>query len=308
MLSRHGLAARFAELSARAARAHVPISLVLVDVDEFKSVNDERGHAAGDAVLEHVAATLAAGLRSFDLAYRIGGDEFAVILPGVPVAEVAEVADRLRREVVQARPGGLPVTLAGRNRVETAGDDAAAPALAAGPARSATEIASPQMDRQLPVDRARRAADEDAVRALVDDPGVGSRAPVHERVWGRSAASRDRAVRGAATPWLPGHCRAWRRARLAAARRQRGPGALINQGRARPPRYEGADPYALRGSFVSLLAILAARQTEDSHGRHTRREPGRVSRDLVLNPAQEAKPTGGLEPPTPSLRVMCSTS
>jgi diguanylate cyclase (GGDEF)-like protein len=161
MLSRHGLAVRFAELSAQAARTSAPLSLVLVDIDEFKSVNDDHGHGRGDAVLEAVAAILTAGLRSFDLAYRLGGDEFAVILPGVRSAEAAELAERLRRAVEHAQPGGLPITLsigvstasgegllyralyavadaalyrakvAGRNRVESSGDELGVPALAA---------------------------------------------------------------------------------------------------------------------------------------------------------------------------------
>jgi diguanylate cyclase (GGDEF)-like protein len=109
MLNRHGLAGRFAELRAQAERTGAPISVALVDVDGFKSVNDEHGHGHGDEVLRGVAATIGANLRSFELAYRIGGDEFVVVLPGVPLPEAIEVAERLRRRVEQAP--GLDVTL-----------------------------------------------------------------------------------------------------------------------------------------------------------------------------------------------------
>jgi diguanylate cyclase (GGDEF)-like protein len=109
MLNRHGLAGRFAELRAQAERTGSPISVALVDLDGFKSVNDEHGHGRGDDVLRGVAATLSAHLRSFELAYRIGGDEFVVVLPGVALPEAIEIAERLRRRVEQAP--GLGVTL-----------------------------------------------------------------------------------------------------------------------------------------------------------------------------------------------------
>jgi diguanylate cyclase (GGDEF)-like protein len=111
MLNRHGLAGRFAELSAQAERTAEPVSVALIDLDGFKSVNDEHGHARGDAVLQAVAEQVNASLRSFELAYRIGGDEFVVVLPGVALAEAVEVAERLRRRIEEARPGGLSVTL-----------------------------------------------------------------------------------------------------------------------------------------------------------------------------------------------------
>ncbi|HEX6536308.1 MAG TPA: sensor domain-containing diguanylate cyclase [Gemmatimonadaceae bacterium] len=76
-----------------------PFSLVLADIDHFKRVNDEHGHAAGDAVLVAVARALERGVRAFDLAARYGGEELAVVLPRTPLAAAREVAERLRRTV-----------------------------------------------------------------------------------------------------------------------------------------------------------------------------------------------------------------
>jgi diguanylate cyclase (GGDEF)-like protein len=120
MLNRHGLAGRFAELRAQAERTGAPVSVALVDIDGFKAVNDEQGHGRGDEVLRGVAATLSGSLRSFELAYRIGGDEFVVVLPGVGLPEAIEIAERLRRRVEQAP--GLGVTLS-IGVSSTAGDD-----------------------------------------------------------------------------------------------------------------------------------------------------------------------------------------
>jgi diguanylate cyclase (GGDEF)-like protein len=111
LLNRHGLAGRFPELTARARRSGLPISVAVIDVDEFKSVNDTHGHRRGDDVLRHTAAVLGENLRPFELAYRIGGDEFVVVLPDVPLEDAVRVADRLCRAVRAAEPGGLPLTV-----------------------------------------------------------------------------------------------------------------------------------------------------------------------------------------------------
>jgi diguanylate cyclase (GGDEF)-like protein/PAS domain S-box-containing protein len=77
-------------------------SVLAMDVDRFKSVNDTYGHAAGDAVLRHVAATIKDCLRASDLLGRIGGEEFAVILPETSLAEAESVAQRVLKSVRQA--------------------------------------------------------------------------------------------------------------------------------------------------------------------------------------------------------------
>jgi diguanylate cyclase (GGDEF)-like protein len=111
MLNRHGLAGRFGELSAQAQRTGRPISVAIIDVDGFKGVNDEHGHGRGDAVLRAIASTITAHLRPFELAYRIGGDEFVIVLPGVSLEDAVGVAERMRTRVRGTRPGGLQLTL-----------------------------------------------------------------------------------------------------------------------------------------------------------------------------------------------------
>ena len=86
------------ELS-RAARSGEPVTLVMVDVDHFKKLNDTFGHQAGDEVLERVAAVLASACRDFDTAARYGGEEFAVILPACSPSESLVVAERLRESI-----------------------------------------------------------------------------------------------------------------------------------------------------------------------------------------------------------------
>ncbi len=80
-----------------------PMSLVLVDVDQFKPVNDTFGHAAGDAVLVTVARTLREVVRRTDVIARWGGDEFAIILPGTTADVAAGACERIRALVRQAR-------------------------------------------------------------------------------------------------------------------------------------------------------------------------------------------------------------
>jgi diguanylate cyclase (GGDEF)-like protein len=76
-----------------------PVSLVLVDIDHFKTVNDSHGHEAGDAVLRAVARMLADGVRGVDLCARFGGEEMAILLPQTTAVGAFELADRLRRRI-----------------------------------------------------------------------------------------------------------------------------------------------------------------------------------------------------------------
>ncbi|HEX8083136.1 MAG TPA: sensor domain-containing diguanylate cyclase [Solirubrobacteraceae bacterium] len=84
---------------ARAVRADAPLSLVLLDIDRFKVLNDTHGHLTGDDVLRDVARCLVAEVRLGDIVARYGGEEFAVILPGLDAADAVEVAERLRARV-----------------------------------------------------------------------------------------------------------------------------------------------------------------------------------------------------------------
>lgn len=77
-------------------------NLVMFDCDNFKAVNDTFGHAAGDAVLKAIGDTLRNSLRALDLAARIGGDEFAVMLPGISGADARKAAEKLNGELLAA--------------------------------------------------------------------------------------------------------------------------------------------------------------------------------------------------------------
>ena len=80
-------------------RADRPLSLLLIDIDHFKPVNDTHGHAVGDDVLREFAGRIGRGIRGIDLAARYGGEEFVVIMPDTPLTLAASVAERLRAAV-----------------------------------------------------------------------------------------------------------------------------------------------------------------------------------------------------------------
>lgn len=84
---------------ARVGRKGGPLSLVMIDIDYFKRLNDTAGHAAGDAVLKRVARQLMSGVRREDIACRFGGEEFVLVLPELTLDGAAERAESLRREI-----------------------------------------------------------------------------------------------------------------------------------------------------------------------------------------------------------------
>ena len=94
---------------ARSARFETPLALVLFDLDHFKQINDRCGHQAGDDVLRSAAEVIRARVRETDLAARIGGEEFAVILPGTDLGGAAAFAEHLRRDLTS----GVVVPYAG---------------------------------------------------------------------------------------------------------------------------------------------------------------------------------------------------
>ena len=111
LLNRNALAPRFAELATQARLSASSVVVIVCDLDHFKDVNDSYGHEHGDRVLHDTASAMRAALRSFELIYRYGGEEFVIVLPGAPLEEGSEVAERVRLAVAAARPGGLDVTL-----------------------------------------------------------------------------------------------------------------------------------------------------------------------------------------------------
>ena len=144
----------------RANRTGTPLSLIMIDLDSFKAINDDHGHDVGDQVLVMVARHLAESVREEDVVYRFGGEEFVIVLPGASLDVARERAEALCRSIrsgkVETQKSVLRVTMsagvatypvhgetqeqlimradkalylakqAGRNRVELACADAAA--------------------------------------------------------------------------------------------------------------------------------------------------------------------------------------
>jgi len=112
----------------RARRSHLPLSMIMFDIDRFKTINDRYGHLCGDAVLAEVGARMRASLRSSDLKCRYGGEEFLVLLPETPIDGAMRAAESLRKElaaiVIPWNGGNVRITssfgvaLAGPNELD----------------------------------------------------------------------------------------------------------------------------------------------------------------------------------------------
>lgn len=118
---------------ARAARHGQPLSLLMVDIDFFKEINDRFGHVNGDLVLVALSRTIRASLRITDLPARVGGEEFAILLPNTSGAEAVDLAERLRREVqamaIAHAAGPITLTVSGGLATLRAGDAGIDPVL-----------------------------------------------------------------------------------------------------------------------------------------------------------------------------------
>jgi diguanylate cyclase (GGDEF)-like protein len=88
-----------------------PVSILMADVDDLKDINDGKGHAAGDTALKHVAQVLTAAFRGGDVIARIGGDEFAVLLPDTDAAASAEALRRVRQALTEHNSAQTEVQL-----------------------------------------------------------------------------------------------------------------------------------------------------------------------------------------------------
>lgn len=109
-LNRRSFEERSAEIDAQAARTGAAVAVISLDIDHFKSVNDRWGHAAGDQVLENVAYVARKELRKFELMFRLGGEEFVVVLPGTEASVAMEIAERLRSSIEATSAKGISVT------------------------------------------------------------------------------------------------------------------------------------------------------------------------------------------------------
>ena len=99
LLNRRAFMERMEQEMSRAQREKKPLSLILADIDHFKSVNDTYGHQIGDLVLQRFVGQLTTSTRPYDFLGRYGGEEFVVCLPGVDGLQAASVSERIRRQV-----------------------------------------------------------------------------------------------------------------------------------------------------------------------------------------------------------------
>jgi len=111
MLNRAALANRTAEIEHQSRLTGEPVAVLIADLDHFKLVNDTHGHAAGDAALQEVAYRMRTKLRAYDLAYRLGGEEFVILLLGATPAATTTTAEQLCAAVAAEPIVGLDITL-----------------------------------------------------------------------------------------------------------------------------------------------------------------------------------------------------
>ncbi len=99
---------RIREEFSRAERQGSTLSVLMIDIDQFKLVNDRYGHATGDTVLKEIVAAIKRNLRTYDLVARLGGDEFAIILPEVGFQDAFRVAEKIRNTAAEIVFPGIP--------------------------------------------------------------------------------------------------------------------------------------------------------------------------------------------------------
>ncbi|MET0551589.1 MAG: GGDEF domain-containing protein, partial [Vicinamibacteria bacterium] len=111
LLNRTGMKERIAAEMRRQARRPSPLSLLVLDVDRMKFINDQQGHGAGDAALRHVAAAIAKNVRAVDAVSRWGGDEFLVLAPQTALQDAAVLASRICAAAAEPAAGAPPVSV-----------------------------------------------------------------------------------------------------------------------------------------------------------------------------------------------------
>jgi diguanylate cyclase len=102
----------FAREAARALRSGQPLALALIDLDDFKRVNDQHGHAVGDAALVHLTRVIGETLRPTDLCGRLGGEEFVLVMPGSDHEAAKRALARLQAAIAKQPVAHTQVTLA----------------------------------------------------------------------------------------------------------------------------------------------------------------------------------------------------
>lgn len=127
LLNRNSILARLEEEIIRSHRESRPVSLLMIDLDRFKSVNDTHGHLAGDAVLREAAARMSAVSRRYDGLGRYGGEEFLVVLPGCDRASAVAQAERLRAAIADTPFAVAERALAVTGSIGVAGDEDCCP-------------------------------------------------------------------------------------------------------------------------------------------------------------------------------------
>jgi two-component system, cell cycle response regulator len=117
LYNRHYLDNHLNNLVREALNNNKPLSLMILDIDKFKSVNDTYGHDVGDVALKHISAIIVSTVRSSDLAARLGGEEFVVLMPGTDSVQAKAAAERLRKNVeissfaIPHPPGKISITV-----------------------------------------------------------------------------------------------------------------------------------------------------------------------------------------------------
>jgi diguanylate cyclase (GGDEF)-like protein len=104
LFNRRYFEARLRQELQRAQRHNMPVALLMIDIDDFKRVNDQFGHAVGDLVLRAVSEILQGSVREFDVCARFGGEEFAILMLGASVDSASSLADRIRTRIEEYRP------------------------------------------------------------------------------------------------------------------------------------------------------------------------------------------------------------
>jgi diguanylate cyclase (GGDEF)-like protein len=154
--SRRGMIARLQAEQERAGRIERPCCVCLMDFDHFKSINDEKGHASGDAVLRQGMRFVASVLRKYDTVYRYGGEEFLFCLPNTPLSDAAMVIERVRMGLER-----LPILLPSKERLHVTASFGLAEIMHNKPVEDAIEMADKALFRAKSDGRNRVVTTED---------------------------------------------------------------------------------------------------------------------------------------------------